>query len=250
MRSMENRETILQELKQISEVVASLERKNTFFVPPAYFDGFASSVLARIQAENAVFGSKTTPFSVSEGYFDGLASTVLDRIRQQQVQTVEEERNEIAPILNTISRQPVYTVPDGYFESLEITVPLKVARPAEKVFSLGKSRRILQYAVAACTAGILMVGAYLYTNRGTGTPGETVAISYDSALKMDVSQELAGVNVQEIDQYLNETPVVGYSINTAPDEVDVEQYIQSASDEEIRQYLNETAEPGEQRRDS
>jgi hypothetical protein len=243
---MKNRETILHELRQISEAVANLGTENIFTVPANYFEQFPASVLARIMSENADLGLKTNPFNVPKGYFDGLPGNILNRIKQQQVQSVEEELNEIAPLLNTVSKKPVYAVPDGYFESLEVTVPLKVAQPREKVFSLGKPRRIFQYAVAACTAGILMVGAYLYTNKGTATPDQAMAIPYDSAIKMNVSQELANVNTQDIDQYLEEAPTVGYAINTPAEEVDVQEYIQAVSDEEIDQYLKETAEPATQ----
>jgi hypothetical protein len=250
MRSMETKEIILQELRDISEIVANIPKGNTFSLPAGYFDQFPAAVLAQIHAENVDFGVKNTPFDVPKGYFDDLAGNILNKIKEQQVQTVEEELNEIAPILNTISRKPVYAVPDGYFESLEVTVPLKVAKPAAKVFSFGKPKRMLQYAVAACTAGILMVGAYLYINKGTATPGQEMAISYDSAMKMNVSEELSDLNTQEIDQYLEESPAVGYAINTTADEMDVQQYIHSASDEEIDQYLNETADPGEKRNGS
>jgi hypothetical protein len=244
---MENKENILQELREISEVVANLPKGNTFAVPSTYFEEFPGSVLARIEAESFDLGSKTTPFGVPNGYFDGLAGNILNKIKEQE-QTVEEELNELAPLLNTISKKPVYTVPDGYFESLEITIPLKVASPPAKVFSLGKPKRVLQYAIAACTAGILMVGAYLYSGRTPAqTDGAVATISYDSAMKMDVNQELAKVDEQTIDQYLAETPITGYIINTvAPEEVDPQQLINGTTEEDINEYLQETADPSEE----
>jgi hypothetical protein len=247
---MEKREIILQELKEISEVVSAIPNENVFSVPAGYFDQFPAAVVALVHTETAHFGEKRTPFDVPKGYFEGLAAEVLNKVKQQNAQTVEEELNEIAPILNTISRETVYTVPEGYFESLEVTVPLKVAARSKKVFSLGTPRRILQYAIAACAAGILMVGAYLYINEGTATPGEPMAISYDSAMKMNVTAELSQLNTQEINQYLEESPAIGYAINGSAEEEDVQQYIHSTSDEEIDQYLNETADPGEKQNGS
>jgi hypothetical protein len=243
---MEKKENILQELRELSEAVANLPKGNTYTVPSGYFDQFATSVLAVIQAEYAGFGVKTTPFGVPKGYFDDFAANVISKIKRQEL-SVEEELNELAPLLNTISKKPVYTIPVGYFESLGNTIPSKVATQHTKVVSMGKPRRILQYAVAACTAGILMVGAYMYTHQTAG-PGKTntasAVIPYDSAVKMNVNEELASVNEQEIDQYLKQSPTISSTVVTpvSADDVDVEQFIQSASDEEIKDYLNQSAE--------
>jgi hypothetical protein len=246
MRSMENKENILQELRQLSEAVADLSKGNTYSVPAGFFDEFATLVLARIEAENAAFGDKTTAFSVPAGYFDSLAGNILNKIKQQEL-SVEEELNELAPLLNTISKKPVFTVPEGYFESLEIAIPLKVATPAAKVFSMAKPRRILQYAVAACTAGVLMVGAYMYTHKASVPDSGTASavIPYDSAVKMNVSEELASVNEQEIDQYLKQSPTIASNAaTTSPtDDVDLELFINSTSDDEIKEYLEQNAEP-------
>lgn len=235
---MENRQNILQELKELSVVVANLPKQNTFSVPADYFQQFPALVLARIKAENADFGKKQVPYNIPANYFDGLADNILHKIKQQD-QSVEEELNELAPILNTISKAPVYKVPEGYFESLEVTLPVNIAKPSAKVFSLGKTKRILQYAVAACIAAIVVLGAYLYTNHQSSVNDTAMVIPYDSAVEMNINKELSKVDEQEINQYLNESPGVGYAINTSSDEVDIQQSIHAASDEEIKQYLNE-----------
>ena len=87
-----------------------------------------------------------------------------------------------------------------------------------------------------------MFGAYMYTSSNDAS--EDMVISYDSALKMNVTQELAETNEQEITAYLNEAPGVGYAVITSPasEEIDVEEYLETASDEEIKEYLNEYPE--------
>lgn len=243
---METRETILQELQQISPAVANLGRQNPYSLPLNYFEGFAAAVLERISAENPSFGPASAPFSVPAGYFENLAADILDKARAQEVQSVPDELNEIAPLLNTISKKPVYTVPGGYFESLEVTIPLKIGQPAAKVIGMSKTRKIIQYAVAACTVGMLAIGGWFYSERQSAATDTAMAIPYDSAIQMDVSQELSQVNEQEIDQYLSEAPAVGYAISpSSPDDIEVDQYIKSTSDEEINQYLQETADPGD-----
>jgi len=245
---MENRETILSELRQISEVVANLPNGNTYTVPPCFFDEFPDAVLARIKAAHFSINTSDTPFRVPEGYFEGFAASVLQKVQQQQQgQTVAEELAELAPLLNTINKAPVYTVPEGYFENLAVHIPAQAEKPVARVVGMARPNKWLRYAAAACTAGILMVGAYLYTSNNNGTDAYAAGnvIPYDSAVSMNVHAELADVNENEIDQYLKESPAVGYAINavlTSPEEVDVEQNINAATEEEIKQFLEEAVE--------
>src|SRR5687767_4394091 len=110
---METRENILQEIKELSPLIAGTSRDNVFPLPHGYFEAFPSLMLARIQAENADFGSKAVPFALPSGYFEGFAAGVMQRINKEQ--TVAQELEMLAPLLNSISREPVYKVPEGYF---------------------------------------------------------------------------------------------------------------------------------------
>ncbi|HEX6916082.1 MAG TPA: hypothetical protein VF145_12625, partial [Chitinophagaceae bacterium] len=113
-------------------------------------------------------------------------------------------------------------------------------KPSARVFRFG---RMMQYAVAAVFAALLIAGAWYFSPEA---PEQGAVISHDSAMHMNVAKELSAVNEQEIASYLEQTPSVGYVINTTTSEdIDIEEYIHTASDEEIRQYLDETAEPGE-----
>jgi len=235
---METRETILQELESISPAVANLSRANVFAVPAGYFSQLPQAILSRIQLENQ---ERKSPYDVPPGYFDELPLFILNKVKSSQ-QSVSEELNELAPLLNTISKQPVYKVPDGYFESLELTVPLKLAKPSAKVFSFGNTKRWMQYAVAASVAAVLMIGAYLFIGNGSNE-SYTNSISYSKALNMDVNEELSNVNVNEIDQYLQESPSMGYAINavlSSPEEIDVQQNINSTSEDEIMEFLKDS----------
>jgi hypothetical protein len=237
---MEARETILKELNSISPTVANLGAANVFVVPEGYFDRFPASVLSRIQAETISFGGKSHPFKVPVNYFDQLAGNILNKIKSKE-QSVEEELNELAPLLNTISKQPVYKIPEGYFESLELTIPLKLDKPSARVFSFGRSKRIMQYAVAACTAAILLIGAFLYTNNDK--PEQL--ISHKEAVNMNVSTELDKLSETEIASYLDAAPNVGYALNASAEDISFDEYLEETSDEEIDAYLNESGEAGD-----
>ena len=240
---METRETILQEINELSPLIARISRDNVFPLSPGYFEAFPDALLSQIREmdrEAAGLVQTASPFTVPEDYFTTFAARVMDRIKQRQ--SVEAELNEIAPILNTISKQPVYKVPEGYSESLELTIPLKLAKPSARVFSFGKARRMMQYAVAACVAGILVVGAFIYTsNKGGGG----MAIPYDSAMNMDVAAELSGTNEEDLNEYLNATPAPGYAMNIIED-VELLQYLEITSDEEIEAYLEESPVAGDE----
>jgi hypothetical protein len=238
---METRENILKELQDISPAVANLGIANVFSVPAGYFEQLPAAILSRINMGAVDFGEKHELFTVPAGYFDQLAGNILDKIKNRE-QSVEAELDEIAPLLNSISKKPVYTVPEGYFESLELTIPLKLDKPSARVFSFVKTKRIVQYAVAACTAGILIIGAWFYTNQNTGTD---TMISYKDAKSMNVASELDKLSETDIASYLETAPNVGYAMNVSAEEINFDEYLDAASDEEINEYLNETAEPSE-----
>jgi len=236
---METRETILKELESISPVVANLGNANVFAVPAGYFDELPALILSKVQVEATDFGGKSQPFAVPSGYFEGLADNILKNIKNSE-QSVEAELNELSPLLNTVSRQNVYAVPEGYFESLELTIPLKLEKPSGNVFSFGKPKRILQYAAAACTAGILVIVAFLFINKG----GDDTVISYKEAKNMNVSNELDKLSETEIASYLETAPNVGYALNVSPEEINIDEYLDETSDEDINEYLNAYPEMG------
>src|SRR5690348_12597312 len=58
-----------------------------------------------------------TPYSIPEGYFDGLASSVLAKIKGETPVAASEEIAQLSPLLAGISRQLPFSVPDNFFQS-------------------------------------------------------------------------------------------------------------------------------------
>lgn len=231
---METTKDISIELQQLSPTLAAISKMPVYQLPAGYFDRLPEQMLNRVLGEATLEASVAQPFAVPEGYFESLAGNVLARIKAQ-AKTPAEELARIAPLLNTISKEPVFTVPQGYFESLELTLPLAVM-PA-KVVRMPR-RRIWQLAVAACTTAVIAVGAFLFT--GKDDAGTAAVIPYDSAVNMNLAAELDDVNEQEINTYLSQSATAGVSYNTViPEDVNVEEYLQETSDEEIREYLQQ-----------
>lgn len=251
---MENNNEILVELQGISPLVAGLPRVNTYTVPPGYinnlsfdvatsvtiasypkqipyalpagyFNGFADVILQKIKKENATLNN------VPHGYFESLSSAIINKIKQQNTE-VFNELEEISPELNKISKQNIYSVPAGYFESLEIIMPFNTV-PA-KVVRMRK--RFIQYAVAACVTGILIVGAFIFINNDKTNSNQV--ISYKEAVKMDINKNVSSLTEDEINTYLSETLHTNYAIQTGND-INVEEDIDAVSDEEIKEFLEQ-----------
>ena len=64
---------------------------------------------------------------------------------------ISEELEQIAPLLNKVSKKPVQLVPAGYFEQLNFQKP-NTAAPLVK---MNKSRNVFRWAAAAVVTGIL-----------------------------------------------------------------------------------------------
>lgn len=157
---MENRNDILNELREISPVLAAAEKVNVYTVPAGYFNDLAGSILPLIKEENSPFlsGINKQTGHVPEGYFDTLADSILGKIKAQ-----EQEEN--YPVLNKISNQNVYTVPPGYFETLSTDIIAKATQPQAKVVSMGKRSNWFKYAAAAVFTGVVMFGAFKFMNK-------------------------------------------------------------------------------------
>lgn len=115
---MDKKNTIVEELKDICPAVANISRKNVYTVPLGYFEKFAEKLLSLIeQKEQVVLPKSSLPFSIPQDYFQSLAGLVLQKLKQENFKSeIEEELDAISPLLNTISKTPVYSIPAGYFE--------------------------------------------------------------------------------------------------------------------------------------
>jgi hypothetical protein len=81
---MENRNNILNELREISPVVADIGHQVPYTVPAGYFEGLADRLLLLVKADQAntpVLPKTDHPYQVPQGYFEGLANTILQRVK-------------------------------------------------------------------------------------------------------------------------------------------------------------------------
>lgn len=127
---MNQQNTILEELKSITPLVASINNKMPQQIPLGYLEAFAEKIL------------------------------ILAK-QQSSITETENELNQITPLLNQISRKPIQSLPQGYFESFDVDLP----KQQSPVIKMSFIRKWMTYASAAIIVGILVTAGFLYTNK-------------------------------------------------------------------------------------
>ncbi len=205
---MENRIDILNELKELSPVVAAIQKVNVFTVPEGYFVHLSTDILVGIEK-----GLSNTASSVSDvptGYFDTLADTILSKIKALDAEDAAVEIRALSPMLYSIQNENVFVVPKNYFENLSGTVLNKV-KPQPKVVTMQRRASVFfKYAVAAVFTGAMALGVLKFA----GGDKEIILPDYVTAglQVQDVDQELAKISDDEIIKFLEAS---GTDVNAA-----------------------------------
>ncbi len=228
---MENKQSIQEELMEIGPTIASIHSGNVYQVPADYFENFAHDVLKRIQTgEEPVYHfTRSNPYSVPVQYFDNLSENIINKINIQK--QVIEELEAVAPILNTISKEPLYNVPGDYFDSLKLN---NNVNPTVKVVNLSLWKKFSKYAVAAIITGFVAVGIFLFQNNPTD--------KIQTADKF-VIQKANALSEEELSQFLQTTmpvdQVSSKSLKSQTSDKELSNSVKQMSDKEIQQYLSE-----------
>src|SRR6266498_2947818 len=107
---------IIQELRDLESNLANVNSQNTYSVPEGYFEGFAAQVIGLIKDDENLASlsslPKESPYRVPAGYFDELEERIMQAIRNHaDYQTSKEELESISPLLSSLNKRPVYSVP-------------------------------------------------------------------------------------------------------------------------------------------
>ncbi|MFI5217918.1 MAG: hypothetical protein ACHQNT_00405 [Bacteroidia bacterium] len=151
----------------------------------------------------------------------------------KSTQNIPDELKD-APLLNKISRENPFRVPDGYFNSLPSDVAEKIALEKAKSVKIIFIRRILQtkYAVAACLLIAALISGVIYFNQNKTVVNEQLALTTDdisSSIYFDDIDE--SILVEELSQINNES-------STDEQAKEIENYlIETQTD--ISHYVNE-----------
>lgn len=242
---MENRHQISAELNGISPFMAEMELINPFAIPAGYFETLPRAIIEKILREEVLIPgfANNNAYQVTMGYFEGLPGNILSKIKQIAAtkNEVRAELEGIAPLLNTVIKKEVFSVPAGYFDQANFVSSAVNEKKEAKIVHLKITRRWMQYAAVAMVAGVLVTNAFLFTDTNS-------YLEYAKYDRLDLPSELNKVSEDELVKYLNypehfviATP--GSTISESEEALsDVKNNLHLLSDEELDKYLKESAE--------
>lgn len=236
MDMMSNNEDILENVKGV----------NVYTVPEGYFNNLSEEVMSSILLESGKQFAQQGPFTIPDRYFEEFPSTLLAKLQalpgsdSTPVDTAETN------FLANIGKTNVYEAPAGYFEQLpgQLAAQVSVSGKVRVIPFRSITRRWISYASAAAVAGIMIVGAFLFTDNNQPTSS-----GYYKGLKsIDVKKGVSDLSESEIATYLSAHPAVfeipaPTASQTA--EASIQRSIKNISEEEISNYLQDSWEPGE-----
>lgn len=255
---MTNRNTILNELNDISSTLGNLNPQNLYTVPNGYFEGLPTQVMNRIKAFEAANAkeeleylspllskvSKEMPYAVPVGFFQNFDDNVMQRIGENVNhlpkespkesfvtfgQTSDEEIEALSPLLSSLKNKNPYSVPAGYFDSLETKVEKKEA----KVISITK-RRWYRMAIAAAVIGIVALTGLLLFNR------DSTIKEPEKWVKNNVINKVSNEKINEFVTLVtpddSQKPA---EENEAATQAEVKELMKDVSQKEIDEFLND-----------
>lgn len=240
---MKQAEDILNELKELSAVVAAVPRINVFSVFPDYFERAEAELQARISADR--LSAAGSAFTVPPGYFDGLATTILQKIKLAENNSVIAETKAISPVVAAIGNQNIFTVPLGFFEHLQINV-----KPVANIVKMKPLRSVFRYAAAAVITGLLGISIINLTDKNPETTLQAPVVQTASIIKNaneiiskgSFENELNSISDTDIEQYLtqNGQDVQAALVATSAEEVTLPEATDYMIDENtLDNFLNE-----------
>ena len=228
---------IIQELSDLESSLADINLQNIYSVPKGYFDGFAGQVISLIRKdENPAWLSslpKESPYWVPAEYFEGLEERIMQAIQNHpDYQTSKEELQSISPLLNSLNKRPVYSVPDGYFENFKSEAEQE--KSGARVISTA-GRKWYRYAAAAVVAGIIaLAGLMIYkNNHGKDGVDKTIARFEKEVKKIDDVKQTENL-IDFMDAGLNEKELASNRKKIKTD--DVQKLLQDVSTDELKDF--------------
>ncbi|PJE46062.1 MAG: hypothetical protein CUR34_11305 [Sediminibacterium sp.] len=156
-----------------------------------------------------------------------------------------QELDQVAPLLNTIAKKPVQTVPEGYFENFQVQIDPSLSTiqiQEAPVVQMNHKRKWFMVAAAAVVIGILVIGGFELINQPAVTANPGLVINMEQIAKMDINQSVQSLSSDAIDEYLKTANALAGPENSLHQyTVDAisETTVAEISDEELQLYLSE-----------
>ncbi len=242
---MTNRNTILNELRDLESSLGSYSPQNIYTVPNGYFEGLPTQILNRIKALEATDAkeeleylspllskiSKRMPYSVPAGFFQNLSDNIVQQISEHaDHQTSEEELESLSPLLSSLKNRNPYSVPAGYFENLGTKVEEKEA----KVISITK-RKWYRLAVAAVFIGIVAIGGLLFMSQRQPDINKNPRAWVNKNVNKKVSQE----KIDEFVKLAEDETINATEESDATKQAEIKELMKDIPEKEIEDFLND-----------
>jgi hypothetical protein len=249
---MTNRNTILNELAELGNVLAHHDTQNIYAVPAGYFEGLADQILDRIKTLEANDAkeelsylspilnnvSKEVPYSVPAGFFQYLSDDVLKKINEHgDHQTSGEEIEALSLLLSSLKNKNPYSIPAGYFAKLETVVVRKDSfgeKKETKVFSI-TNRRWYRLAVAAVVIGIIAISGLAIFRSKQVDPNKNPQAWIEKNLDKKVSKD-------KLDEFVKLAEDESINVASEKDEVkhaEIKELMKDIPEKEIVDFLND-----------
>ena len=201
--AMYSRNPIQAELAEIAPALANASVELPYQAPEGYFE--ALEPLALVQ-EPAFLGDGQLPFQVPLGYFESLPQALMSEIKAQELAA-------------TILEQP------------------KLDQDPAPLVQMVKARKWVMYAAAAMLTGILVTGAFLFSDK----PVYQMKQQYEM---QDLGAALDALPDAALEQYLedNQTIAVDEELSTPSQKLpELSDHLQNISNEKLNDYLEENS---------
>ncbi|GAB3413912.1 hypothetical protein [Niabella aquatica] len=166
-----------------------------------------------------------TPYKIPENYFERFSERLLKRTRDG-IENINE-----GVLLKGISKEPVFQVPEGYFQELEKIITGKITGvPAARVFSLKKWYKI---AAAAVVAVLVTWGTIEYSGRKDAAADASISIATVESLSS-----------LELKDFAEEASKSSFYNENKKNIVDNDQLFMEISNQELHSFLNENTGSG------
>lgn len=261
--------TIYEEIKAISDLVAGVSRQHPYKVPAGYFENFADRMLllaksqegtgfeagepdpgAELQQLSPLLAglSKKSPFRVPEGYFEQVAGEINAGV--SALEQANEILETLSPTLEAARHLQPYKVPDGYFEQLPQVMLEKVrgvkvtgkdiVKQEAKVVGMGRSW--FRYAAAAAITGLILISAWWYNQNNDSSTEIAGAGTIPAQLQAEMDQLSDDVIFDYADSVQSIYMGAATASNADLSEPVFHYLLNDVSDEALQQYLAE--QPG------
>lgn len=192
---------ILNELNTISQTVANIPRLPVFTVPENYFAEFPGKLMEKIREDAKI------------------------------------ETELLSPLLGGIQKKNPFSVPDGYFSTLEkqltkSTLPVQMSQPA-KVIRMSRTRQVWKLSVAAMVAGMIGIAAWFFYQQNG---------SMNISSQVNVKAELPKVSEEEMNDFLlavPEMPATEMPQVAGLDNLNIEDMLKDVQDGELQDFVND-----------